>query len=44
MLGLDIGENGIRAVRSLVNPDKLGHLGPVADLPALLERVRQRPG
>ena len=44
VLGLDIDGNGIRAVRSLVNPDKLGHLGPVADLPALLERVRQRPG
>lgn len=44
VLGLDIGDGGIQAVRSLVNPDKLGHLGPVADLPALLERVRQRPG
>jgi RNA polymerase sigma-70 factor (TIGR02957 family) len=43
VLGLDIGDGGIQAVRSVVNPDKLGHLGPVADLPALLERVRQRP-
>jgi hypothetical protein len=32
-------------VRSVVNPDKLGHLGPVADLPALLERGQQQhPG
>ena len=45
VLGLDIGDDGIQAVRSLVNPEKLVHLGPVADLPALLERGQQQhPG
>jgi RNA polymerase sigma-70 factor (ECF subfamily) len=33
---LDIAEGQIQAVSSIVNPDKLGHLGPVADLRALL--------
>jgi Sigma-70, region 4 len=33
---LDIAEGQIQAVRSVVNPDKLRHLGPVADLSALL--------
>lgn len=33
---LDIDPGGIRAVRSIVNPDKLGHLGEVADATALL--------
>lgn len=30
-LALDICEGQIRAVRAVVNPDKLSHLGPVAD-------------
>ncbi|HTE61747.1 MAG TPA: RNA polymerase sigma-70 factor [Solirubrobacteraceae bacterium] len=33
---LDIAEGQIQAVSSIVNPDKLRHLGPVADLRALL--------
>jgi RNA polymerase sigma-70 factor (TIGR02957 family) len=33
---LDIAEGQIQAVRSIVNPDKLGHLGPVSDLRGLL--------
>jgi RNA polymerase sigma-70 factor (TIGR02957 family) len=36
VLALDIAEGQIQAVRSVVNPDKLQHLGPVADLGALL--------
>jgi RNA polymerase sigma-70 factor (TIGR02957 family) len=36
VLALDIAEGQIQAVRSVVNPDKLHHLGPVADLGALL--------
>jgi ketosteroid isomerase-like protein len=35
---LDIAEGQIQAVRSIVNPDKLRHLGPVADLRGLLRR------
>jgi RNA polymerase sigma-70 factor (TIGR02957 family) len=33
---LDIADGQIQAVSSIVNPDKLRHLGPVADLRALL--------
>jgi len=35
---LEIGAGQIQGVNSLVNPDKLRHLGPVADLRALLAR------
>src|SRR4051812_14628948 len=33
---LDVAEGQIQGVSAIVNPDKLRHLGPVADLPALL--------
>jgi RNA polymerase sigma-70 factor (TIGR02957 family) len=33
---LDVADGQIQAVSSIVNPDKLRHLGPVADLRALL--------
>jgi hypothetical protein len=33
---LDVAEGQIQAVSSIVNPDKLRHLGPLADLGALL--------
>jgi RNA polymerase sigma-70 factor (TIGR02957 family) len=36
VMTLDIGEGQIQAVHSIVNPDKLRHLGPVADVNALL--------
>jgi RNA polymerase sigma-70 factor (ECF subfamily) len=36
VLALDIADGQIQAVRSIVNPDKLQHLGPVADVAALL--------
>jgi RNA polymerase sigma-70 factor (TIGR02957 family) len=36
VLTLDIAEGQVQAVRSVVNPDKLRHIGPVADLQALL--------
>jgi RNA polymerase sigma-70 factor (TIGR02957 family) len=35
---LDVAEGQIRSVNSVANPDKLRHLGPVADLRALLRR------
>ena len=35
---LDVLDGQIQAVSSVVNPDKLRHLGPVADLHALLRR------
>jgi RNA polymerase sigma-70 factor (TIGR02957 family) len=36
VLALEIAGGEVRSVRSIVNPDKLGHLGPVADINALL--------
>jgi RNA polymerase sigma-70 factor (ECF subfamily) len=38
---LDIAEGEIKAVRAVVNPEKLTHLGPVADLNALLRAPRE---
>jgi RNA polymerase sigma-70 factor (TIGR02957 family) len=35
---LDIADGQVQGVSSIINPDKLQHLGPVADVPALLER------
>jgi RNA polymerase sigma-70 factor (TIGR02957 family) len=35
-IALEIDERGIRSVSSVVNPDKLRHLGPVADINALI--------
>ena len=36
VVALDILDGRVQAVRSVVNPEKLGHLGPLADIPALL--------
>jgi hypothetical protein len=35
---LDVAEGQIQAVSSIVNPDKLRHLGPVSDVGALLRQ------
>jgi RNA polymerase sigma-70 factor (ECF subfamily) len=37
---LDIAEGTIQTVWSVINPDKLGHLGDVADVRALLQERR----
>jgi RNA polymerase sigma-70 factor (ECF subfamily) len=36
VMALDIADGRIQEIRSVVNPDKLRHLGPVADLNALM--------
>lgn len=36
---LEIGDGGIERIASVVNPDKLAHLGPVADIRALIHTV-----
>jgi RNA polymerase sigma-70 factor (TIGR02957 family) len=41
VLGFDIAEGRIQAIRSIINPEKLGHLGPVGDANALVRRVRE---
>ncbi|MCG6498785.1 RNA polymerase sigma-70 factor [Kitasatospora sp. A2-31] len=39
-LALDVLDGQVRAVRSVVNPDKLGHVGPVADAWAVSREVK----
>jgi RNA polymerase sigma-70 factor (ECF subfamily) len=36
VLALDVADGRVQAVRSIVNPDKLRHLGPVGDLAAMI--------
>jgi RNA polymerase sigma-70 factor (ECF subfamily) len=43
-LTLDVLDGRITAVRGLVNPDKLGHLGPVADAYALRRAAESDSG
>jgi RNA polymerase sigma-70 factor (TIGR02957 family) len=38
VMALDIADGQIQEVRSIVNPDKLGHIGEVGDMTALLKR------
>jgi RNA polymerase sigma-70 factor (ECF subfamily) len=35
-----VADGAIQTVRSVINPDKLGHLGPVSDVRALLRSRR----
>jgi RNA polymerase sigma-70 factor (TIGR02957 family) len=44
VLALDIADGQIQAIRSIVNPEKLGHLGQVGDANALIARVRESDG
>jgi Sigma-70, region 4 len=41
VMSLEIGDGAIQSVNSVVNPDKLRHLGEPADVKALFERARQ---
>ena len=36
VFALEIAEGRVQGIRSVVNPDKLGHIGPVADLARLM--------
>jgi RNA polymerase sigma-70 factor (ECF subfamily) len=35
---LDVADGVVQAILSVVNPDKLGHLGPVSDVARLPEK------
>jgi hypothetical protein len=35
VFALDVTDGMVQAIRAVVNPDKLGHLGPVSDLARL---------
>jgi len=43
VLALDIPHGQIRGINGIVNPDKLAHLGPVADHESLLRAARRAP-
>ena len=38
---LDVLDGQIQTIRSVINPDKLGHVGPVADAWAVAREVNQ---
>ncbi len=40
-LALDVLDGRIQTIRSVINPDKLGHVGPVADAWAVSREVNQ---
>jgi RNA polymerase sigma-70 factor (TIGR02957 family) len=40
VVALDIAGGEIRSISSIVNPDKLAHLGPIADVQSLLRSAR----
>ena len=40
-LALEFLGGRIQTIRSVVNPDKLGHMGPVADAWALTRELKQ---
>jgi RNA polymerase sigma-70 factor (TIGR02957 family) len=42
VMGLDIADGKIQGIRSIVNPEKLEHLGPVADMGALVRELRSK--
>ncbi|MFD4635185.1 RNA polymerase sigma-70 factor [Streptomyces sp. NPDC058284] len=41
ILALDVADGRIQAIRLIINPDKLGHLGPVADAWAIDRETRR---
>ena len=38
---LDVLDGRIQAIRTVLNPDKLGHVGPVADAWAVLREAQE---
>jgi RNA polymerase sigma-70 factor (ECF subfamily) len=42
VMELDVADGVVQAIRAVVNPDKLGHIGPVSDV-ARLPASRQTP-
>jgi RNA polymerase sigma-70 factor, ECF subfamily len=41
VMTLDIADGCVQTVRSVINPEKLGHLGPLADVRALVHERGQ---
>jgi RNA polymerase sigma factor (sigma-70 family) len=43
VVALDVADGQIRSISSIVNPDKLAHLGPVGDFATVLRSARDEP-
>jgi RNA polymerase sigma-70 factor (ECF subfamily) len=43
VMALDILDGRIQTIRAVINPDKLEHLGPVADVGQLRDELRRHP-
>jgi RNA polymerase sigma-70 factor (ECF subfamily) len=41
VMALDVADGQIQTIRSIVNPEKLGHLGPLANIKELFARIRE---
>jgi RNA polymerase sigma-70 factor, ECF subfamily len=44
VLTLDVADGVVQTVRSVINPDKLRHLGPLADVSGLMAQLRKSAG
>lgn len=44
VMALEIADGQIRNIQGIVNPEKLAHLGPVADLNSIVETMKARSG
>ena len=44
VLTIDVADGVVQTIRSIINPDKLRHLGPLADVGALLRELGERRG
>jgi ketosteroid isomerase-like protein len=44
VFALDVADGVVQAIRAVVNPDKLGHLGPVSDLARLPRKTDDSTG
>jgi RNA polymerase sigma-70 factor (ECF subfamily) len=42
LMTVDVAGGVVQTARGIINPDKLRHLGPLADVRALLHRVKQK--
>ena len=44
IFSLDVADGTVQTIRSIANPEKLAHLGPVADVRALLREIQDARG
>ena len=42
VMTIDLADGVVQTVRAIINPAKLGHLGPLADVRALMRRRQGR--